>query len=306
MSYLPIRVSTLRGDQKTDFDVYLKIGEKMILYVRTGDSFEGDRLQRLKEKKLKKMFILPEHEKRYRDYISKSLEAAYDNKSGKDLQTRAEIIQGQQQANAEELFDNPDQKTYATTKEDINKYVNFLMTNDKAVNSIFKIENSDKSISHHGVNVATLTTALAQKLKVDPKIMHLMALGALLHDYGHQDSGLEIARPLSSLSKEELALYRRHPEAGIAALQEQKHFDQLVLNIVAQHEECIDGSGFPKQLRENEMDPTVIMVSSANAFDRLMTLESLDPKEAGKKMMIEKVGKHPLNHIQILGGLLKG
>ena len=58
MDYTTIRVSTLRGDQKINFDAYLKIGEKMVLYVRQGDSFEGDRLKRLKEKKLKKMFIL--------------------------------------------------------------------------------------------------------------------------------------------------------------------------------------------------------------------------------------------------------
>ena len=52
MDYVSIRVSTLRGDQKIDFNAYIKINEKMVLYLRRGDSFEGERLLRLKEKKL--------------------------------------------------------------------------------------------------------------------------------------------------------------------------------------------------------------------------------------------------------------
>ena len=52
--FISMRVSTLRGDLKIDFDVYVKINDKMILYIRRGDSFEGPRLKRLREKKTKK------------------------------------------------------------------------------------------------------------------------------------------------------------------------------------------------------------------------------------------------------------
>lgn len=306
MSYHPIRVNTLRGDQKIDFDAYIKINDKYILYLRRGDSFEGDRLQRLKAKKLKKMFILPDDEANYRTYVQKNLEIAYDDNSGKDLQTRAEIIHGQQATNAEEVFDNPDQATYQNAKDGVSRYIGFLSKNDRALGSIFSIENNDRSVSHHGVNVATLSVALAQKLQVtDQNKLQLLALGALLHDFGHQESGLEIARPLKDLSPEEMQTYLKHPEAGSVELLDKQHFDQLVLNIVAQHEECSDGSGFPKGFRERDMDPLVVMVASANAFDRLMTLEGLSPKDAGKHIMMERVGKHPLQHIQILSAALK-
>lgn len=87
MSHLPIRVNTLRGDQKIDFDVHIKINDRMILYIRQGDSFEGPRLQRLKERKLKKLFIAPEQEENYRAYVQRNLDIAYDDASGKDIQT---------------------------------------------------------------------------------------------------------------------------------------------------------------------------------------------------------------------------
>jgi transcriptional regulator of heat shock response len=165
MDYISIRVSTLRGDQKINFDTFVKINDKMILYLRKGDSFEGLRLKRLKEKKLKKMFIQPNDEGYYREYMQRNIEMAYDHKSSKDLQTRAEIVQGEQQAKTEEVFENPDDvESYLSAKDSASKYVQFLLTNNDSVKAIMSIDNTDKSLSHHGVTVSTLSLALAQKL----------------------------------------------------------------------------------------------------------------------------------------------
>lgn len=307
MDYIPIRVNTLRGDQKIEFDVYIKINEKMLLYLRRGDSFAGERLQRLKSKKLKKMFILHEDEASYRHYLQSNLEIAYDDKTGKDIQTRAEIIHGEQQSRVEEVFEQPEQEeSYLLAKEGAAQYVQFLLKNEGAKSAVLKIENSDSSLSHHGVSVATLSVGLAQKLGLpEAKILQTMTLGALLHDIGHQELGFESILPLKMFSPEQMAKYKQHPQLGTAKAQELKHFDQMVLNIIAQHEECADGSGYPKGMKEKEMDPHVVIVSSANAVDRLIAFEGVPRTEAAKKMMIEQIGRHPLAHIQGLHDLLK-
>ncbi|MGZ3804857.1 MAG: HD-GYP domain-containing protein [Pseudobdellovibrionaceae bacterium] len=307
MDYVSIRVSTLRGDRKIEFNAYIKINDKMILYLRRGDSFEGERLKRLKEKKLKKMFILNEEEATYRNYLQKNIEIAYDDKSGKDINARAEIIQGQQQSNTEEVFENPNNiESYNNTKDAAGKYVQFLLGNSKAVGSIMSINNDDCSIAHHGVAVSTLSVALAQRLTMtDPKKIQLLALGALLHDFGHYESGISLNRPLTEFTKEEALIYKSHPTLGSQKVHDKKHFDRAVINIISQHEECIDGSGFPLGGRENQLDPLSILVGSANALDRLITFEKTPKAEAVRKLMIDQVGRHPLNHIQLLGEILK-
>ncbi|MNT52868.1 hypothetical protein D3C72_1899160 [compost metagenome] len=88
-------------------------------------------------------------------------------------------------------------------------------------------------------------------------------------------------------------------------MQDKKHFDQTVINIIAQHEETSNGTG-PKGLREKDMDPLAVIVSSANAMDRLITFENVPKAEAAKKLMIDHVGKHPLNHIQMLNDIMRG
>lgn len=307
MSYISIRVSTLRGDQKIDFNAYIKINDKMVLYLRRGDSFEGDRLKRLKEKKLRKMFIMADDENSYLGYMQRNIEMAYDNASNKDIQSRTEIIQGAQQSNVEEVFENPENVTsYNYAKDAAGKYVNFILSNNQALSSVMNIENTDKNIAHHGVTVAALSIALAQKLGIsDPKRTQLLTLGALLHDYGHHDSPLNVSQPLAQMNAQDKALWTQHPSEGAARVQNKKHFDQTVINIIFQHEETINGKG-PQKLFEKDLDPLAVLVSSANAMDRLITFEGVPKAEAAKKMMLEQVGTHPLQHIQILSEALKG
>lgn len=300
MDYVSIRVSTLRGDQKINFDTFVKINDKMILYLRRGDSFEGARLQRLKEKKLKKMFIQPADEGQYREYMQKNIELAYDNNSNKDIQTRSEIIQGQQQSNVEEVFENPEQaEAYLNAKDAAGKYVQFLISNSKALQAVMSIQNTDKSISHHGVSVATLSVALAQKLGVtDNKTIQLLSLGAFLHDYGHHDSALYPRKKTAEMNADELTLYQAHAQEGAKKVQDKKHFDQLVLRIINEHEECADGSGYPRGLSEKQMDPMSLIVSTTNAMDRMITFEGVPRDEACKQIMVKSVGKYPLTHLQ--------
>lgn len=307
MDYVSIRVSTLRGDQKIEFNAYIKINDKMVLYLRRGDSFEGERLKRLKEKKLRKMYILNEEEKNYRNYLERNIEIAYDDSSNKDIQTRAEIIQGAQQNNTEEVFENPENaRCYDYAKEAAGKYVNFILTNSQALHTVIDLENNDKSISHHGVTVATLAIALAQRLGItDSKKTQLLGLGALLHDYGHHNTELNINQPLATMSKTDKILWEKHPLAGAQQVQDKKHFDQTVINIIGEHEETINGDG-PRGLHEKEVDPLSIIVGSANAIDRLISFEGVAKLEAAKMLTISQVGRYPLKHIQLLNDILRG
>lgn len=306
MEYVSIRVSTLRGDQNIAFDCFIKINEKYVLYLRQGDSFEGERLKRLKDKKLKKMFIPKEMEAKYLDYMKKNIEMAYDEKSTKSIESRAEIIQGQQESNAEQVMENPEnQVAYGEAKMAAQQYVQFLLKNPNAKNAVLNIENTDKNLAHHGVSVSTFAVAIAEKIGIAPKQTELMALGALIHDIGHQNTTINLYQPLSQMKKEELSIFKEHPLVGARRVNDKNHFDQQVISIINQHEECINGSGFPKGLTENKLDPLSVIVASANAMDRMLTFEGISKAEASKKVLVDLIGKHPLDHLKILSEFIK-
>jgi putative nucleotidyltransferase with HDIG domain len=307
MDYVPIRVSTLRGDQKIEFDTFIKINEKFILYLRRGDSFEGTRLDRLRGKKLKKMFINPSDEQSYRKYLTKNIDNAYDRNSKTTIENRTQIIQGDQQSHAEEVMENPEnERAYMEAKDAAQRFSEFLMNEDSGLAHILKLENLEHSIAHHGVTVSSLSVSLAKKLGFsDAKQLQLLTLGALLHDFGHFNTPIALNRPLNQFPPDELSLYKNHPKDGATRVQDKKHFDQVVISIISQHEEYIDGQGFPLGLTESKMDPLAVITSSANALDRLITFEGVPKAESVKKLMLTAVGKHPLQHLQLLGDIMK-
>lgn len=304
--FTPIRVVTLRGDLKIPFDVYVKVAGKFIHYCRAGESFEGKRLERLKAKKLKKMFVRTDDEIPYAQYLEESIDSAYDLKSNKTLEVRAEVIQGFQMAAADQFMeDTKNELTYNHVRSSAQRFTEFLEKFPAAGGALLRLENSDSSITHHCVNVSALTTMMVANsdFKGDAKLIHL-ALGCMVHDIDQVISNVE-PKPLQSMTKEERIAYHEHPKNGVQHLQGLGFIDQVALNVILQHEEHMDGSGFPKGITEKEIDPLVQIVSTANAYDRLVSFEKLTYKEAAKSMTIDKMGKLPLPLIQSLQRVLK-
>ncbi len=302
-----IRVATLRGDNKIPFDIYVRVAGKYILYCRSGESFEGTRLERLRAKKLKKMFIKTDDQIPYDQYLEQSVEQAFDSKSRKTLEVRAQVIQGFQQATAEAFMENPQSESlYHHLSSTAQRFVEFVSREPDAAKPILAIENTDMSITHHSVNVAVLTIlmALNSEFKNSTKL-HLLGLGCMMHDIDLFHTWQDYGKPVDQLSPAELAAYKLHPKLGAGRLQNVGFIDQIVMNVITQHEEYIDGSGFPKGLVGKEIEPVVLLAAVANAYDRLVSFQRLSPKEAQKTLMIDKLGLYPLEHMKNLTSIIR-
>jgi putative nucleotidyltransferase with HDIG domain len=306
MDYIPVRLSTLRGDQKIGFDVYVPIGPKNVLYLRKGDSFEGLRLTRLKEKKVNKMLILKSDEPAYREYVNRNIETAYSQNSKHSVEDRATIAHGLQQNTAENLLDNPtDVVAYHEAKTGSGMFVEFLLREEKAIKAMLAVENTDKDLAHHGVAVATYSVTIAKAVgETNPTHLIYLSLGALLHDIGHSKGKLDSTHPLSTYSKDDLAEFHKHAEVGANLVKDLAHVDNQVAQIILQHEERIDGSGFPRGLVRKDLNPLAVIVGTANALDRMIAFEKMAPAVAAKALLQEQIGRHPLEHIKALQAVI--
>lgn len=306
-AFFPIRVSTLRGDQKIGFDVFVRVAGKHILYCRKGDSFDGVRLDRLKEKKLKVLFVSAEGQPEFRKYLAQNVEIAYFNTAGKPMDERCHIIAGLQEAVTEDVLDDPTSSaSYEVLKADTKRYVEFLLTENDALKGIISHDPGHTGVAQHSVGVAALAVSLAHFLGVtDTELLQMLAIGCLLHDVEHFHNGLDVAHPVKGFGEADLKTYRNHPEKGLDRIKGTQFYENLVQKIIRSHHEFINGTGFPHGLKESDLDPMVMIVSVADSYDRLISYEDISPKEAVKKLLIDKVGLHPLPMIQGLAAVLK-
>ena len=110
------------------------------------------------------------------------------------------------------------------------------------------VEMRDPYTSGHQRRVADLAAAIAKKLGLSNDKIEGVSMAGLLHDIGKIRVPSGILSYPGKLSKEEFAIIKPHPEIGYNILKG-IDFPWPLADIVLQHHERIDGSGYPQGLK---------------------------------------------------------
>ena len=108
-------------------------------------------------------------------------------------------------------------------------------------------EKRDPYTAGHQLRVDLLACAIAKELGLPEKQIEGLHIAALLHDIGKITLPSEYLAKPTKLTKEETAVLRCHTEVGYEILKN-IHFPWPVAEIVYQHHEHLDGTGYPRGL----------------------------------------------------------
>lgn len=114
------------------------------------------------------------------------------------------------------------------------------------------VEKRDPYTAGHQFRVSALADAIAEELGMDGDVREGLRLGAMIHDIGKIYLPAEILSRPGRLSDIEFALVRTHPDVGrdiIGAVD----FPWPVAEMIHQHHERLDGSGYPAGLKRDEI-----------------------------------------------------
>ncbi len=114
------------------------------------------------------------------------------------------------------------------------------------------VEMRDPYTSGHQQRVAELATAIARKMKLDKDQIEGIHLAGVLHDVGKNSIPAEILSKPGLLSHNEFNLIKEHAQHGYDILKT-IHFPWPIAQIVLQHHERLDGSGYPEKLTGDQI-----------------------------------------------------
>jgi len=114
------------------------------------------------------------------------------------------------------------------------------------------LEQRDPYTAGHQWRVAEFARRIAERLHVDPEQARGLYLASLVHEIGTIHIPTEILVKPSRLTPLEFALVKQHPEAGYQVLRNIP-FRWPIAEIVRQHHEYLDGSGYPRGLKGDEI-----------------------------------------------------
>jgi putative nucleotidyltransferase with HDIG domain len=132
-----------------------------------------------------------------------------------------------------------------------------------------RLKTADNYTYMHSVAVCALMTALAKELGLAPEQVRSAGLAGLLHDIGKMAVPSAILNKPGSLSEAEFSSVRAHPAAGHRMLQEVGEIDPVALDVCLHHHEKLDGSGYPKGLRGEEISLFARMGAICDVYDAI-------------------------------------
>jgi PAS domain S-box-containing protein len=130
------------------------------------------------------------------------------------------------------------------------------------------VETRDPYTAGHERRVAQLVEALAAELGWDADTRHGMRLTAEMHDIGKISVPAEILSRPGRLSAVEFAIVQGHSQAAHDILQE-IDFAFPVADVILQHHERLDGSGYPAGLRGDEIMPEARILAVADVVEAM-------------------------------------
>jgi len=147
--------------------------------------------------------------------------------------------------------------------------------------------NGDYSYSH-GINVAMLSTVLAEKLKMGQSSIQEITLAAMLHDIGKIRLPKQVLSK-TALSPAETKLIQLHPRLGYKIILDELNLSENIAKVALQHHERGDGSGYPYGISGNKIDYESHIVMVCNIYDDLTSGKGLvkvrNSKEAIKILL---------------------
>jgi len=134
-----------------------------------------------------------------------------------------------------------------------------------------RLADKDTYTEEHTRRVALRAVQVGEELGLPPGRLRTLAVGGLLHDIGKLSVPDEILKKPGSLEPGEYAVIQRHPEHGKSLLRELGGFADGVLRLVHDHHERLDGTGYPRGLRQAELDLDTRILAVCDVYDALIS-----------------------------------
>lgn len=144
-------------------------------------------------------------------------------------------------------------------------------------NTVGRLRRHDSGLFSHCLNVCLLALAFLQHMSWEEAGRETFALGALLHDLGRMPRARTTFYQTTPLSDEDLEDIRAHPVRGTAMLESLQPLPEDVLNMVRQHHESTDGSGYPQGLKGDAIHSWARILKILDSFEALTSFRPWPP-----------------------------
>jgi PAS domain S-box-containing protein/putative nucleotidyltransferase with HDIG domain len=148
------------------------------------------------------------------------------------------------------------------------------------------VEMRDPGTAGHQKRVANLARAIGTQMGLSAERIEAIRFAGVVHDVGKTSIPAEILSKPGRLSDDELRLVREHARFGYEILKN-VDFPWPIAEIVHQHHERLDGSGYPRGLRDGEILIEAKVIAVADVIEAMASHRPYRPALGIEKALAE-------------------
>jgi HD-GYP domain-containing protein (c-di-GMP phosphodiesterase class II) len=288
--YLCVPLQVIELEKPLPYSLFLKIHDRYVRFRSVQDSLTEARLKTLREQSVNAVHVLKTE---WQTFLG-SFDEVYDSEIKKtDELSEALLVKTGNYVNV--LWKDLEQKKLISQDrldriQDIAYRLSKTIIKNPALASKIIRRSTDSSLyyTNHTINVMVYSIIIGVQQKLPFEKLKVLSFGALLHNLGNILVPIQILHKDGPLTDEEKKIVESHTSQGEELL---KKLDvpKEVVTILVQHHERVDGGGYPKGLKNNEIHLFAKICSIADCFDALISVrphnnKPLDPQSAIKTM----------------------
>lgn len=130
------------------------------------------------------------------------------------------------------------------------------------------MKKKDPYTAGHQQRVTELAVAIGEKMGLDKNRIEGLRLGAMIHDIGKINVPGEILNRPGKITRHEFEIIKPHSQLGYEIIQGLS-FPWPIEKMILQHHERIDGTGYPKGLKEEEIITEAKIIAVADVVEAI-------------------------------------
>lgn len=179
----------------------------------------------------------------------------------------------------------------------VEKMTDSIFRNKDALITLCRVKNKDEYTFLHSVSVSVLMMAFARVMGFDKAEIQQIGMGGLLHDVGKMKVSQAVLNKPGKYTEQEFEEMKRHVEYGCDIVRDLEGITPYAYDVIAQHHERVDGSGYPNGLNGDNMSIVGKMSSIVDVYDALTSVrvykQAWEPSETLRKFI--EWSKHHFN-----------
>ena len=164
-----------------------------------------------------------------------------------------------------------------------------VMGHSDALKCVSALRSKDAYLLEHSVNVAVLLVTFGRYLDFDRDKLKLLAIGGILHDIGKIKVDDAVLNKPGKLTPEEFEEMKLHQVYAMPIMEEAEGIAQVSKDVCLMHHEKLDGNGYPRGLKGDQIPLHGRMSCIVDIYDALTATrcykEAMSPAAAFKILL---------------------